>query len=159
MFAKYTRVGQRGDTIVEVMFALAVLGAVLGSSFVIVNRSAITARMSQERQEAVKLAETQFERLQVNAALDPTIHLRSSPFCLSTSNAIVSTPNPACIVNAAGEPTTDELQYHIELSNLARIDSPITGQQIGSRFNVVVTWQNVKGTTDTVSYRYEVYKL
>ena len=61
---------QRGDTIIEVLLAMAVLGMVLGTSFGIVNRSLATGRDAQERSEATKLAESQLEKLKT-ASSDP----------------------------------------------------------------------------------------
>jgi type II secretory pathway pseudopilin PulG len=61
---------QRGDTIVEVLLAMAVLGMVLGTSFGIVNRSLATGRDAQERSEASKLTESQIEKLKT-ASSDP----------------------------------------------------------------------------------------
>ena len=61
---------QRGDTIIEVLLAMAVLGMVLGTSFGIVNRSLATGRDAQERSEATKFAESQLEKLKT-ASSDP----------------------------------------------------------------------------------------
>ena len=61
---------QRGDTIIEVLLAMSVLGMVLGTSFGIVNRSLATGRDAQERSEATKLAESQVEKLKT-ASSDP----------------------------------------------------------------------------------------
>lgn len=54
---------QRGDTIVEVLLAMAVVGMVLGLAYGITNRSIAIGRSAQERSEALKLAETQVELL------------------------------------------------------------------------------------------------
>ena len=54
---------QRGDTIVEVLLAMAVVGLVLGVAYGITNRSVAIGRSAQERSEALKLAETQLELL------------------------------------------------------------------------------------------------
>ena len=54
---------QRGDTIVEVMLALTVIGMALGVSYGIANRSLATGQLAQERTEALKLAESQLEIL------------------------------------------------------------------------------------------------
>lgn len=54
---------QRGDTIVEVMLAMAVVGMVLGVAYGITNRSVQVGRSAQERSEALKIAETQIELL------------------------------------------------------------------------------------------------
>lgn len=73
---------QSGDTIIEVLIAMTVIGMVLGASFAIANRATLTGRAAQERTEALKLAESQLELLKVYAK-DPSFNggLFSS-FCI-----------------------------------------------------------------------------
>lgn len=52
---------QRGDTIIEVFLAMAVIGLSLGISYGIANRATLTGRLAQERTEAVKIAEQHLE--------------------------------------------------------------------------------------------------
>jgi prepilin-type N-terminal cleavage/methylation domain-containing protein len=49
---------QAGDTIIEVMLAMSIIGIVLGAAFGIANRSVSVGQDAQERTEALKLAET-----------------------------------------------------------------------------------------------------
>lgn len=148
---------QRGDTIVEVLFALAILGAVLGSSYVVVSRNVITNRASQERLQAVKLAESQFEKLKVKVASDDTMYDRSG-FCLTNTNIVVINTAADCKMNAAGDATTDQPQYRVTISRAAYL--PLgSNLQAGTRFNINVTWTNVRGTgDDMLEYFYEVYR-
>jgi type II secretory pathway pseudopilin PulG len=60
----------RGDTIVEVMICIAIIGAVMGGAFSIVNRSTQRIREAQERSEAVARASDQAERLKALYAAD-----------------------------------------------------------------------------------------
>lgn len=155
-----TRASQAGDTIVEVMFALAVLGSVLGSAYVVVNRSIITNRLSQERHEAVKLAESQFEKLQVKAALDPTLLQQNGAFCLDASNTVRNIPHADCRVDATGNPTANDPTYRISIVRDAFINLPSSpGVQIGTRFKISIAWSNARGSgDDALDYFYEVYK-
>lgn len=57
------RIGQRGDTIVEVLIAIAVISGVLATSYAIVNRNTISYQQASERVDALKLAEEQIELL------------------------------------------------------------------------------------------------
>ncbi|MCA9342582.1 hypothetical protein KC950_01020 [Candidatus Saccharibacteria bacterium] len=53
----------RGDTIVEVMIALAVLGFIIVGAYSIASRSLNATRIAQERGEATKIAEGQLEAI------------------------------------------------------------------------------------------------
>lgn len=66
---KYKLKLQRGDTIVEVMLAMAVIGMVLGVAYGIANRSVTIGRSAQERSEALKIAESQLELIKEYAAV------------------------------------------------------------------------------------------
>lgn len=144
---------QRGDTIVEVLFAIAILGAVLGGAYVVVSRNITTNRASQERLEAVKLAETQSERLKVKSVTDPTV-LTKTNFCMTAGNTALdgAATHTGCKVDATGTPTTTDPQYRIVITNDASLP------QGGVRYKITVVWQSVQGSTDdTLEYYYEVY--
>jgi prepilin-type N-terminal cleavage/methylation domain-containing protein len=85
------RRSQRGDTIVEVLIAIAVVGIVIAVSYSIMNRNLMIMRDNQERTESVKLAQGQVEALkslwgtalgqsQINAQV-------GNGFCLSGDGA------------------------------------------------------------------------
>jgi len=81
---------QTGDTIVEVLLAIAVVSTVLGGAFVSTNHSLRGAQVSQERGEALKLTEAQLELLK--AALKdpltaPQVLAAVGDFCLNDSLA------------------------------------------------------------------------
>ncbi len=54
---------QAGDTIIEVLIALAVLGAIIGGGYAIATRSLNGVQIANERSEATKLAEGQLEAM------------------------------------------------------------------------------------------------
>jgi type II secretory pathway pseudopilin PulG len=94
------RSNQKGDTIVEVLLAIAVVSSVLGGAFVSANRSLRGTQVSQERGEALKLVEGQLERLKAAASdPDPTISGAvfgaTGDFCLSDTLAV--TTGGACL--------------------------------------------------------------
>ena len=148
---------QRGDTIVEVLFALAILGAVLGSSYVVVSRNVITNRTAQERLQAVKIAESQFEKLKIKVASDDTMYDRTG-FCLTNQNAAVLDTTNDCKMDAAGDATTEQPQYRVAITRDAYL--PFGGNpRAGTRFKITVTWLNVRGSgDDTLDYFYEAYR-
>jgi type II secretory pathway pseudopilin PulG len=81
---------QTGDTIVEVLIAILVASTVLAGAFVSAQHSLTGTRQSQERSEALKVAEVQLEHLRELIAVpgnnftDPT---KSSTSCISNSAA------------------------------------------------------------------------
>lgn len=56
-----------GDTIVEVLLAVAIVGFILAISYSLSTRSLKVSRTAQERGEALKIAEQQFERLKAKS--------------------------------------------------------------------------------------------
>lgn len=63
MLIRRLRRQQRGDTIVEVMVVLAVLGLAIGIAYATAHRSLLNARQAQENSQATAAAQTQVERI------------------------------------------------------------------------------------------------
>lgn len=80
---------QTGDTIVEVLLCLAVIASVLTFTFVTVNKNSQAVRRSQERTEALQLAQGQVEILKeyLKDPSSPPI-TNSDYFCLDLSPGI-----------------------------------------------------------------------
>ena len=72
MRLKTRKFGQHGDTIVEVMVSITVMALALGAAYALSNRSFHTAQNTEERTEALAIAEGQIEFLR-NAGLSGTI--------------------------------------------------------------------------------------
>lgn len=76
----------KGDTIIEVLIAVTVIGLSIGLAYGVANRSLKSARQSQERTEAVKLAEGQTEQLKAlsyrDDASDQGIFTLGQTYCL-----------------------------------------------------------------------------
>ena len=75
------RLKQAGDTIVEVLIAIAVVSSVLAGAYVSSNKALQQSRQSQERGEALKYAEAQVEQLKDAAATVPSTFTVSGAFC------------------------------------------------------------------------------
>jgi prepilin-type N-terminal cleavage/methylation domain-containing protein len=63
------RHGQRGDTIVEVLIAMAIISLVLTAAYVTSNRNTILIQSSQEREQAQRLVEGQIEMLRYKGGI------------------------------------------------------------------------------------------
>ncbi|CAN5448619.1 hypothetical protein BH10PAT3_BH10PAT3_8260 [soil metagenome] len=75
---------QRGDTIVEVLIAMAVASSVLALTYVTMNRNLNITRASQERTEASKVVQGQIEALK--ARTDAGRTLVSDNFCIDATD-------------------------------------------------------------------------
>lgn len=135
---------QRGDTIVEVLIAIAISSSVLGGAYAIVNRTTKSQQQSIEHTTALKLAESQLELLRNNAqnSIAPSIFdtTTPSPFCMNPSTATpVAVTNPACLQSISSTYTTE----HITRS--------------GDTFTVRVEWDGINGRRDRVELAYKVF--
>lgn len=89
------RRNRAGDTIIEVMLALAILSLVLGASYAVASRSLRGSQAAQERIEALQIAQSMLETVRLYAIKDdasvfPAI---TSNMCFSTAlNDISPTP-------------------------------------------------------------------
>lgn len=81
------RLNNRGDTIVEVLIAIAIVGMVLGGAYASANRSLRASQRAHERGEALRLAEQQFELLKVSGSQSNTIFTGNANFCLNNALA------------------------------------------------------------------------
>lgn len=86
---------ETGDTIIEVLIAVTVIGLAIGLAYGVANRSLKSARQSQERTEAVKLAEGQTEQLKAlsyrDDASDQGIFSVGQTYCLTNGEKQIST--------------------------------------------------------------------
>lgn len=102
---KRQRLGQRGDTIVEVLVSIAVVSMVLGGAYVTTNKSLLATRGAEERGNAVKLVESQLELLKTMVATpEGRAVLQGSPanFCITSPTATAAAGTNACKFDAKG---------------------------------------------------------
>ena len=141
---------QAGDTIVEVMVVLAVLGMAISISYTTANRSLLDTRQAQENSQATELLQAQIENLRAlaaNVSTDPNYIFIAGQFCITSVGTVHPTstavPNPNCHF--------DNL-YDVAISYTSLSPNPQ-----GGRFTLVATWPDVQeqgNDTVTLSYRY-----
>ena len=134
-----------GDTIVEVMVVLAILGMALGVSYATANRSLLDARQAQENSQATELVQAQIEALRTlsSATAVPNI-FDTTTYCLSTTVPYTKTAN--CLNGF----------YTITISYSGPV-SP--SPNIGGTFTVLAKWDDVEGQgKDTVTLLYRLYQ-
>lgn len=143
---------QRGDTIIEVLLALSVIGLVLGSSYAISNRSLQIGREAQERTEALKQVETQLERLRaVSATVDTTgtnplisFPAATSAFCIDDSVVLIEFNRPD--FGSFTDSVLDEVNYPQDISGNRPCNTGTDG-----RYGIVITKSD-----DTNPYLYTI---
>jgi type II secretory pathway pseudopilin PulG len=138
----------RGDTIVEVIVVLAVLGMAISISYATASRSLLDARQAQEASQAAELIQSQLETLRtLSEAGNPQNIYQAGPYCIVSSTIYVwSSPT-----DATGTPCKD-------ISNLYTLS--VKGPSApGGTFTIVASWDDVQGQgTDTSTLTYKLYQ-
>lgn len=92
----------RGDTIIEVLISIAIVGLVIAGAYALASRSLQQGITASERTEALKLAEGQIEHLKLRHRVAWTNNFYDTDnnnFCLGTSATGVGQPGWDPIVN------------------------------------------------------------
>jgi prepilin-type N-terminal cleavage/methylation domain-containing protein len=133
----------RGDTIVEVMLVLAILGLAISISYATANRSLLDARQAQENAQATELAQQQIESLMSLSNLgNPQNIFQAGPYCISSTYTIVT--GNSC--------NSGTIPYHIVVTG-----PPIPAT--GGTFTVQIIWPDVESQgNDTVTLIYRLYQ-
>lgn len=151
------RLNNLGDTIVEVLIALAVLSAVLGGAYSISNRSLTSVKQAQEHTQALKYAEQQIERLKqladgggVDSSGNPSnnVFTFSGGFCITSSGANLLIDNS--LLNCAHG--TAPVQYFALITSR----TPVPGFSTSYNFVITVVWNGIHGGQDKVSLTYRL---
>lgn len=138
---------QSGDTIVEVVIAIAVIAVVLTGAFVVTNRSLTAVRDSEEHSEALNLLQGQVEQLR-NGALS----LKSSEtgngakaFCFDSGGTNTLLPSASCTQNTL---------YSLSVQECSSSVCPPSG--LTTTFLCIATWDSLNGGKDQVQLTYRV---
>ena len=145
---------ERGDTIMEVLICVAMLGFMLGAAFSLTNRNQLTSRASQERGEANRLAEKQVEYLRTYYAKNPGVTPADDNFCFNNDGAYTANGSPSA--DKAND--TDDAEYVTTCKDnrngydykisFWKADLADTKSVLGSKGSahvVTVRWDNVRG--------------
>lgn len=147
------RLTAAGDTIVEVLIAMAVVSLILGGAFVTTHNSQIGVRNSQEHVEALKLVESQLEQLRDAASPASQIFVLGTSFCMVNDAPTVA----GCKQNSASQPGQPDSRYTLKISRACT-----TGCSTGSAgylFTITATWPQVTGSGNAQEQMvYRLYK-
>ncbi|MEX0881444.1 MAG: prepilin-type N-terminal cleavage/methylation domain-containing protein [Candidatus Saccharimonadales bacterium] len=116
---------QAGDTIVEVMVAITIMGLALGGAYALSNRSFHTSQHTHERIAALSLAQGQIEFLKDRGLKGTVGSLPNGQFCFDDDNG--QTP----LASSSTCRTYDNKVYDVAIS------------KSGNTFTVQVTWAGV----------------
>lgn len=158
---------QAGDTIVEVLIVVVVLGSILATAYAIASRSIQSTQRSQEHAYALKLAESQLETLNARIATDATVQGKgvNQGFCFDQQGNVVAIGGSSPTDTAAADNYANYgackrdpndtvtnscsgggLCYYYGLKRVS-----------GNNFAATVRWDGVGGTKDSVQLYYRVY--
>lgn len=131
----HSKINSTGDTIVEVLIAIAVVSLVLAGAFTSTRRSANSTRTSQESGEALKLAESQVE--QIKSAID-----NNTPDVLGAGNFCLLAGVLTATCSTGGIPYTTRTFHTMGSSN----------------YRVVVNWPGLSGNNISVEMDYRIQR-
>jgi len=150
---KRIKLNQAGDTIVEVLIAVSVLGFVLAGAAKIINTDILTIEDHNERAQALQLLESQIEDLRVYGGVSGGVSTECFTLFSGQVTPQSSLTNPgggpgpnSCIVqwNGVKALATTEPAYTIQ----------ITHSDDDATFTVQATWDSVLGGQDQTSLEY-----
>lgn len=164
MYLKISKLNYAGDTIVEVLIALVIIGTVLGGAFEISSLSLRTQLASSHRSQALQLAQTQLEELKAQVFTHPG-YLTANPalmtlptICMTSSStvSVQMTSPPNCKFDSDGTPISTVAGFGFTVSIN---DSATTNHW--SQIEVNVTWpadnsnNSTSGLIDSLSLYYD----
>lgn len=137
---------QSGDTIVEVLIAVAIISIVITVSFATAQRSLQIGRRAQERTEGLKVAESQVEILKALAPLT-TPNIFDSTASSPTNPTFCVTPTQIINIGCAEGPDN---RYNKQIT---RVDN---GTE--STFNIRVYWDSLRGGQEDIVISYRIHR-
>ena len=148
---------QAGDTIIEVMLAIAVIGMVLGASYATATRALRTGRFAQEQTEALKLAESQIEKLKYiastnraprssNDVFDPDAGKTS--FCIDDGST-----------GTVRKILTTDTNYAAFCNNISQLyDQVVQFTPATNLFTSTISWDGPTGIRGKMEVSYRLYR-
>lgn len=145
-FLRSKHLPQSGDTIVEVMLAIAIIGSVIISAFVTTNKNLQSTQDSQERGQAVQLVQAQIESIHANNGLTASFNCFDSAGMPKSNGPVNNNP---CVVKSDGAMNTTGAQPSYTLKVVSS-GLPLT-------YTITASWESIKGTgTNNVTMYYRL---
>lgn len=150
----------RGDTIVEVLIASAVIGLMLTGSYITINSSLKNSRQAREHSEALKIAESQIEGLRSMAGDTALFTGAPQYFCIyldGTNTPVrqaITSPATYSRGNFSGYPANCQ---KASLGSFMYNTSIYTEASNLNRFFVNVDWYGPTGKVESINLIYALY--
>ncbi len=163
------RLSQSGDTIVEVLIAVAIVSSVLAGAFTVSQKSALAVRDSQERGEMLQLLQGQVELVRAQALQETSATsgvFAASPkyFCMNqTSHSRENLPTTTNPLPDLDNDSLNAAVYGSYCSDLGtsgsavRYNVAITYNTTDKVFNFTGRWDGVGGRKDQTQLSYRIY--
>lgn len=157
--------GQTGDTLVEVLMAVIILGAVIGGAYATANRAVLAERNTQEHTDALTIAQAQVEALYAGNTLQPGDN------CFNTSNGYkamqgvttgphgVGEPSHYCYADSSGSyantfngttcPAGNAFCYQV--TDLPLSSTTLPNHTVTETYEVEVNWPSLNGGRQSTS--------
>lgn len=164
------KINQQGDTLVEVLICIVIIGIILSGGYVTANQSFNSELSAQEHTDAAQIAISQIESLRgvvsndllYNIPFSVPVMPPDNTFCIftnSTTSLRVITPAsyPSCDFSGSGLPdnTTLEPIYTVKI---IYTDNQISGSNaLNPLFTVKVKWDNATSESQQEIFYYRLY--
>jgi prepilin-type N-terminal cleavage/methylation domain-containing protein len=149
----FTSANQRGDTIVEVLIALAVISSVLAGAFFVTNHSAQNVRDTEEHTQALQLLQGQIEQVRADISAGAQNADFPSYFCYDDASelqAASSINDFSKCPNDLGGTSGATYAFMIEKRDASGA-SPNT-----KLFAASTQWEGVRGQLNTEQLLYKI---
>ncbi len=148
---RFIKTSQKGDTIVEVLIAIAVLAFALGMGYATANRSNVAIQSNKERYQAQLVVNKQVEYLRAgfNTSITKANFGVNAIECVTYNGTVYSVSNgAACDDNSTG------VTYRINTDPVEC--SSDNGVPISKfcTYKITVDWDSLKGGRETVATWY-----
>lgn len=145
---------ERGDTIVEVLIAVAVVSFLLAGAYSLSSRSVKTLTDAQERGQALSVASAQVEYLRAANAFSATSD------CFNPAGVAVTASGASCNYNSAGQngctAATSSYCYDVQITPVASSSGGNSAASISTTYKIAVTWDSLLGNTSNVTLFYRI---
>jgi prepilin-type N-terminal cleavage/methylation domain-containing protein len=154
---KLDRLRERGDTIVEVLIVLAVLGLAISISYATANRSLLDNRQAIENSMATQYVQSQIESLRILGASPTSTVYTASQFCIQSGTVAASCTLPFISNSSLSIIYCGNLSASPQRFGYTGVGSPCPNNTTDT-FYVTASWPDIEGgPNDQVTQVYRVH--